>query len=468
MSAHANKSMTASSPLATAPLTTAVVGLGISGMSCLRHLAATDTLVVIDDRAAPPNLAAAQGVVPDASFYVGEQAQSAERWQGVDRVVLSPGVAANDPVLVGSEALLRCSDIDLFMEAAAAPVIGITGTNGKSTVTALLGHILSELGVQVRVGGNLGEPALDLLTDTAQAYVLELSSFQLEHSGDLVLAAATVLNVSADHLDRHGDMTTYAKIKRQIYACALLCVGNADDAATLPAAPSGVLRTFGCEQADWGLLQNSASVELVHAGKVFASAQNFALAGQHNMLNVLASFALVAELGLPGQPQFVGNEARYVAAAASFAGLAHRAEFVRELDGVRYINDSKATNVGASIAALAGYAEAQPGCASTPRVVLLAGGQGKGADFSPLSKVAASCVKHALVFGEDAALIASALSGATAVTHCDDFTAAVSAARRLAVSGDTVLLAPACASFDMFSSFTARGERFCELVEAFA
>jgi len=181
-------------------VTTAVVGLGLSGMSCLRHLSGKDALVVIDDRDAPANLIDAKRDFPQAQFFVGQDAALPHRWQGVQRVVLSPGVAANDPVLEGSEDLPRLSDIDLFMLESRAPVIGITGTNGKSTVTALLGHMLQELGVAVRIGGNLGEPALDLLTESAQLYVLELSSFQIEHSQNLELAAATVLNVSADHL----------------------------------------------------------------------------------------------------------------------------------------------------------------------------------------------------------------------------------------------------------------------------
>jgi len=447
-------------------LTTAVVGLGVSGMSCLRHLSPTNPLVVIDDRDAPVNLPAAQRAFPQAKFFVGQDAALPQRWQGVEQVVLSPGVAANDPVLAGSEALPRFSDIDLFMLEARAPVVGVTGTNGKSTVTALLGHLLSKLGVAVRVGGNLGEPALDLLAESAQLYVLELSSFQIEHSQSLPLAAATVLNLSADHLDRHGSIANYAAIKRQIYAQANFAVANADDVLTHPEAKiadqDARFVTFGkSASALWQLEVQSGRWLLKHKGQVFAESGDFALSGQHNLLNLLAAFALVAELDLPDVPAFDKAPERYVTAARDFTGLEHRAEFVRELHGVRYVNDSKATNVGACVAALAGFA-----LGSVRSVVLLAGGQGKSADFAPLGPATASCVKTAILFGEDAGLLEQVLAPHTETRRFADFSAAVTAAQQAAVAGDTVLLAPACASFDMFASFAARGEQFRDLVGA--
>jgi len=447
-------------------VTTAVVGLGLSGMSCLRHLSTTDALVVIDDRDAPANLGDAKRAFPEAKFFVGQDASLPQRWQGVERVVLSPGVAANDPVLAGSEALPRFSDIDLFMLEARAPVIGVTGTNGKSTVTALLGHLLQELGVVVRIGGNLGEPALNLLSESAQLYVLELSSFQIEHSQGLALAAATVLNLSADHLDRHGSMANYAAIKRRVYALAEIGVSNADDSLTHPeqkADARGFRSTsFGiAENAQWRLETRPDSCVLMHNGSVFAEASDFALTGQHNLLNLLAAFALVSELGLPDVPSFDADPQHYVNAARGFTGLEHRAEFIRELRGVRFINDSKATNVGACVAALSGFADS-----SQAKVVLLAGGQGKAADFAPLGLAAEGCVKTAILFGEDAELLDRALSGHTVTRRCADFADAVSTAAQVAQTGDTVLLAPACASFDMFKSFAERGERFRELVEA--
>jgi len=269
-------------------MTTAVVGLGISGMSCLRHLVASDDLVVIDSRAEPVNLERARSDFPQAKFFLGATnaatiaaTSGTSRWQGVDRVVVSPGIAPTDPLLAGAEALPRMSDIDLFAAATNAPVIGITGTNGKSTVTALVGHMLRELGLQVGVGGNLGEPALDLLQHDADAYVLELSSFQIEHSAALKLAAATVLNLSVDHLDRHGSMQEYGAIKRRIYAEADFCVVNADDPQT-QSPPESVHSAFGtAAMADWGL---SSAGELQFQGKTFAEAGDFALAGQHNLL----------------------------------------------------------------------------------------------------------------------------------------------------------------------------------------
>jgi len=452
-------------------LTTAVVGLGVSGMSCLRFLAPRDHLVVVDSRAQPASLERAQSDFPNARFFVGVDGADARRWQGVDRVVVSPGIAPDDALLAGSEALPRLSDIDLFVAATSAPVIAVTGTNGKSTVTALVGHMLREFGLQVGVGGNLGEPALDLLRADTDAYVLELSSFQIEHSGLLPLAAATVLNLSVDHMDRHGSMVEYGAIKRRIYTGAGFCVVNADDTQTHAGTNSHFCSFGSGHSADWGL---SASGELQFQGATFASVEEFSLTGRHNMLNVLAAIALIAPTSsriaknLSGLPPFVANERRYVSAAASFKGLPHRAEFVREVAGVRYVNDSKATNVGASVAALAGFPKSCSARGDSPGVVLLAGGVGKDADFTPLGRAAAGRVKTALLFGEDAAGLERALSGQVPVELCAGFAVAVERARALATAGDTVLLAPACASFDMFANFMERGDRFRELVEAFA
>lgn len=457
--------------MARARTTTAVVGLGISGMSCLRFLADSDDLLVIDSRQAPANLAQAQADFSQAQFFVGDRSRDTQRWQRVDRVVVSPGIAPDDPLLAGSEGLPRLSDIDLFIEAATAPVIGITGTNGKSTVTALVGHMLRELGLQVGVGGNLGEPALDLLRAGTDVYVLELSSFQLEHSAALKLAAATVLNLSADHLDRHGSMAEYGAVKRRIYAAADFCVVNADDAQTQDVENSESCSFGVSDVADWRL---GPDAQLQFQGATFASAEQFSLTGQHNMLNVLAAMALIAPVeqrsaaAVTGLPIFRGNEERYVAAAAEFSGLPHRAEFVREYADVRYVNDSKATNVGACVAALAGFPRACASKGQTPVVVLLVGGQGKEADFAPLGRAAAGCVKTAIAFGEDASALVQALDGQVLVESSLSFEAAVERARQVADAGDTVLLAPACASFDMFENFMARGDRFKELVGAFA
>lgn len=453
--------------MATPKLTTAVVGLGLTGLSVLRHLHASDHLVVIDSREQPANLADTQREYPQAQFFIGAQSSAAQRWHNVDRVVVSPGIAPEDPLLAGSESLPTLSDIDLFAASASAPIIGITGTNGKSTVTALVGHLLQEFGLSVGVGGNLGEPALDLLHAGTEVYVLELSSFQIEHSGELPLAVATVLNLSVDHLDRHGSMAGYGAIKRRIYGGANVCVVNADDSQTQADSALQCVSFGKGANAQWALGDNS---ELLHQGECFAVADDFAIAGQHNLLNVLAALALVASAAavLPAVPAFTGNEARYVAAASGFAGLEHRAEFIRELAGVRYVNDSKATNVGACVAALAGFPIRCGSQDHAPGVILLAGGQGKGADFAPLGPAAAGRVKTALVFGEDASLLAAALGEHTTVEASPTLEAALERARSVARAGDTVLLAPACASFDMFSSFMARGDRFRELVEAFA
>lgn len=447
---------------------TAIVGLGVSGLSCLRYLHGREPLVVVDSRSEPPMLAAARAAFPEVEFRLG---QAPADWHGIERLVLSPGVAVDDHLLDGSEGLPRTSDIDLFVAAADAPIIGITGTNGKSTVTALVGHILANLGVRAAIGGNLGEPALELLAEAPEVYVLELSSFQLEHAAPLPLAAAAVLNVSPDHLDRHGTLEQYAALKRRIFSRAGACVFNADDSATTPrsverlASDEGLRCSFGTDGAADFQLQDGVSGPqfALPAGQVDAlTAGSFA--GRHNQLNLLAALALVAAARLP---QLAGNAVaaeRYVEAAADFGGLAHRCEVVAERAGVTFVNDSKATNVGACIAALDGLS----GCATRRRILLLAGGVGKGADFSPLATAVQQHVKQALLFGVDAQLLEDALVGAAPVAQYPTLDAAVTAAAQAAETGDVVLLAPACASFDMFDNFEARGTAFRQLVEALA
>ncbi len=455
---------------------TAIIGLGVSGLSCLRFLYGRSDcgpLVVFDSRVAPPGLAAARAEFGNVDYQLG--GCRAPDWSRIKRLIVSPGIAPTDPLLRGSEHLQRLSDIDLFTGAAAAPIVGITGTNGKSTVTALLGHMFKKLGFDVPVGGNLGQPALDLLDPRAQAYVLELSSFQLENSSSLSLAVATVLNLSDDHLDRHGTIAAYGAIKRRIYTDASICVFNLDDPATFPKRPASppqasvqTQSSFGSQSADWSVQQTNSQVQLIHKGTAFADAAEFGLVGRHNQFNLLAAFALTDALArasvLPQLTNFAANPAAYVRAARGFKGLVHRCELIAEIDGVRYVNDSKATNVGACVAALEGLGSR---CAQRqPRIILLAGGQGKGANFSPLVAPIQRHTKLVLLFGEDARLLDAVLPQNVARAHSHDLRAAVVQARAAALPGDLVLLAPACASFDMFDDFGARGDAFRSCVES--
>lgn len=436
---------------------TAIIGMGVTGFSCLRYLAGRDALTVLDTRDEPPNGAAARAACPAAEFRFGASSASFD-FAGVERVVVSPGIGLDHPLVqrARSAGARIESDIDLFCQSARAPVYAITGTNGKSTVTALTGHVLAQLGRSPGVGGNLGEPALDLLSDDRDCYVLELSSFQLERMAAQPFEAAVILNVTDDHLDRHGTLESYAAAKRRIFTCARRAVANRDDPATRPAEPVPELVTFGADRpgaGHWGIGDCDGVAHLLHGDAAVMPVADLPLDGRHNALNVLAVFALVAGPGI--------SDAQLAHAVQGFTGLPHRCRVVAEKHGVTYIDDSKATNVGATLAALDGLA-----ADGARRLVLIAGGEGKGADFSPLADPVRRHVKAVVLLGRDAPLLAQALDGAAPVERVSDMPAAVQAAARAAVAGDVVLLSPACASLDMFRNYAARGDAFAAAVEA--
>lgn len=452
-------------PSATPPrgVRTAIVGLGVTGLSCLRYLAPEEPLLVLDTRDAPPNAAAARRLAPDATFLFGGATSSVD-FRGIERVLVSPGVSLGHQ-LVGRAAAAGArveSDIDLFCQAADAPVYAITGTNGKSTVTALTGHLLQHLGRQPGVGGNLGEAALDLLSEAHDCYVLELSSFQLERMGSYPFRAASVLNVSEDHLDRHGNLAAYAQSKRRIYARAERAVANRADPHTWPDNSVPELVTFAADvpsPGNWGVGAGRGGrctdPSLLHGDEPVLRAADLPLAGAHNVLNVLAAFALVATEETA--------DADLAEAVLSFRGLPHRCEKVAEVAGVSYVDDSKATNVGAALAALEGLAGS-----GAPRLVLIAGGDGKDADFSPLTDPLGRLVKAAVVLGRDAERIAAVVPDTVPCVRVADMDEAVAAATRAAAAGDIVLLSPACASLDMFENYIERGRAFRTAVESLA
>lgn len=442
---------------------TAIIGMGVTGYSCLRYLAGRDELLLLDTRDNPPHGAAARQACPEAIAAFGADA-CREHFEDVDRVIVSPGVELDHPLVERARAagVLVESDIDLFCQAARAPIYAVTGTNGKSTVTALAGHLLAELGTNPGVGGNLGEPALDLLREPRDCYVLELSSFQLERMNRYPFRAATILNVSEDHLDRHGSLQRYAESKQRIYAQAHRAVANRGDTGTLPNSDVAELVTFGTDRPDpghWGVGAVDGKVCLLRGTEAVMALADLPLAGMHNALNVLAAFALVARDDTAS--------ADLAAAAAAFRGLPHRCQPVAERDGVVYIDDSKATNVGAALAALEGLAGdgvQRP----SPHLVLIAGGDGKGADFTPLAAGVRRFVKTVVLLGRDAPRLQEALKGSVPITRVDDMAQAVAAARDAAQPGDVVLLSPACASLDMFANYAARGAAFAAAVEALA
>lgn len=430
---------------------TAIIGLGVTGFSCLRYLAGKDELLVLDTRDAPPHGQQAQAGWPDVDYRFGAAA-CRESFAGVDRVVVSPGISLEHELVrrAADAGAVLVSDIDLFCQAARAPVYAITGTNGKSTVTALAGHLLSALGRSPGVGGNLGEPALDLLADERDCYVLELSSFQLERMDGYGFHAAALLNVTDDHLDRHGSLAAYTASKRRIYRGARHAVANRDDALTGPDTEVGDLVTFGLDApaaGHWGFRASDARQTLCRGDDAFIELADLPLAGVHNGLNVLAACALVAV----DPPCELADLA---AALAGFRGLAHRCQQVASVRGVAFVDDSKATNVGAALAALAGLG------GSRRNLILIAGGDGKGADFAPLAGPVRQFVKSVVLLGRDAPLLEQALRGAAPITRVVDMPEAVAAAMAAAAPGDTVLLSPACASLDMYRDYAARGDAF--------
>jgi len=441
------------SPAANSERRALVVGLGKTGLSCARFLAARAVEVAVtDSRAAPPGLEALREALPDAAVFLGAFDEAA--FAHADTIVLSPGVSRREPLVRAAEARGAevIGDIELFARHADAPVVAITGSNGKSTVTTLVGEMARAAGRDARVGGNLGIPALELLVEgeAPDLYVLELSSFQLETTYSLNAAAAAVLNVSEDHLDRYDGMDDYVAAKARIFQGEGAAVINADDprvAALAAQLPAGRVVRFGLGEpadGDFGVRTREGAPWLCRGEEPLLAVAELGLSGWHNVANALAALALGEAAGLARAPM--------LASLREFTGLAHRSQFVAERDGVAWFNDSKGTNVGATLAALRGL----PG----ERIVLIAGGQGKGQDFSPLRPVVTERGRAVVLIGEDASLIETALQGAVPVEHAGDMAAAVACARRLARPGDSVLLSPACASFDMFAGYEQRGEVF--------
>ncbi|MEM8490899.1 MAG: UDP-N-acetylmuramoyl-L-alanine--D-glutamate ligase [Pseudomonadota bacterium] len=433
---------------------TVVVGLGVTGLSVARHLQRVGRpFTIVDSRENPPELEVFQREMPGVPLFFGAQAYAAI--EGAADLIVSPGIALSEPWIqhaVDGGSRIR-GDIDLFTEAAQAPVVGITGSNAKSTVTALLGAMAAHAGRKVGVGGNIGTPALDTLAQERQLYVTELSSFQLERSGELALDVATILNVSPDHLDRHASLSAYVEAKRRIFLGARCVVFNPEIPGTVPpspmSTPSIIWRMSEPAGEEFGLREIAGQTWLMNGVQPLLATQELALPGRHNQANALAALALGTAAHLPLESM--------LEVLRSFKGLSHRCELIAEEFGVRWINDSKATNVGATLAAIEGFGDPHA-------LILIAGGQGKGADFSPLADAIGRYCRHVLLFGEAAQEIGEHLRDAVDVTLCIDLAEAVVNAQAQVLRGDTVLFSPACASFDQFANFVERGEAFRTLV----
>ncbi len=433
---------------------TLVVGLGKTGLSVVRYLRALgEAVVVVDSRDIPPGLGELNKEYSDVECYTG--AFDAALFVHAHRIVVSPGVSLTEPALIEAKNnnIEIIGDIDLFAHEVMAPVVGITGSNGKSTVTTLLAMMAAQAGKHSVASGNIGLPVLDSLEDDIDLYVLELSSFQLETLQYLPMKAAVVLNISADHLDRYENLTAYAMSKQVIYENAEILVVNKDDelASRVSASADNLLAfTLNKPEAnEFGLCESSdKAVNLCFGEQPLIAADQLKIKGSHNLQNALAALALGHAIGLPFTSM--------VETLKEFKGLRHRTQFVAEIDGVNWINDSKATNVGAAIAALIGL----PGTH-----VLIAGGEAKGADFSQLAEVIKEHCRAVVLMGKDAENIRAVLPDFIPVEMVTDMQAAVLAAQSLAIPGDNVLLAPACASFDMFENFEQRGDVFIQAVE---
>lgn len=452
-----------------------VLGLGESGRAMAHWCAhAGARLRIADTRREPPGLAELTPLAGEGC-HVG--AFSDSLLEGIDCVAVSPGVAWDTPLLQTARArgLRVVGEMALLADALAARaastgerphVIAITGTNGKTTATALTAALCQAAGLDAVAAGNISPAALAVALEREQAqqawpqcWVLELSSFQIESMGALQPDVAVVLNVTDDHLDRHGSMAAYAAIKQQVLLAARIAVVNRDDPLVAKmAAADGSSVSFGSDapprEQDWGLQEYGGRTWLCRGSARIVAQDVLQLAGRHNALNVQAALALVAALGLPLE--------QVLPRLQRFAGLPHRmVEVARRADDVVFFNDSKGTNVGATVAALQGLGRP---------AVLIAGGDGKGQDFAPLAQSVAQFARAVVLFGRDAEIIAAALqpvvaSGAITLARARDLDDAVNQAAALAQPGDAVLLSPACASLDMFRSYAQRGELFVAAVQ---
>ena len=428
-----------------------IVGLGETGYSVAKYLyAAGIEFEVTDSDVAPGRLSDLKALVPGAQLYSLESGLL----QRADEIILSPGVPLSLPVLqeARSKGITLTGDVAMFGELARAPIVAITGSNGKSTVTSMVGVLASSQLSGVKVAGNIGTPCLDVLAASASLYVLEVSSFQLEVATSLSVKVAACLNLSPDHLDRYARVEDYYKTKGNIYNRCEIAVVNRNCAIEFD-TPADATISFGTNAPEndtqFGLVGAENNPVLTQGSTELMLAGDLQIKGKHNVQNALAALAIgyAADLEMGAMVEDLKE----------FQGLAHRCEWVGDFSGVTYVNDSKATNIGASISAVEGFAQ-------TKNIVLILGGEGKGADFTLMAQAIGDCVKRVLVFGRAADEIQTALQDVVAVQLVDSFNAVVDEAIGAAESGDIVLFSPACASFDMFENYQVRGDEFKRLL----
>jgi len=436
-----------------------IIGLGQTGLSCVRFLVKQGyTVAVMDTREQPPGLVTLQTEYPEVIIHVG--GLDSDWLKQADVIVISPGVDPRIPEIVAarSAGIELVGDIELFARYANAPIVAITGSNGKSTVTTLLAEMVVQAGQTMRVGGNLGTPALDLLCEPApDFYIVELSSFQLETVTSLNAFAATVLNVSPDHLDRYDSVQDYQMAKERIFNGDGVMVINRDDLIVNKLErPNRNQISFGLkasEGVDFGVIDKNGKQWLAEGHQTLIAVEDLKIVGKHNTANALAALALGSAMGLP-MPDMLD-------ALKQYSGLPHRCRLVADNKQIRWFNDSKATNVGASIAAIEGLE-------SSGRIILIAGGVGKDQDFSVLTSTLKQHVHTVILIGRDSKLIAKVVPEEVKIYYAITMHDAVTKAQEIASVGDSILLSPACASFDMFSGYDERGNVFEAAVEAIA
>lgn len=429
-----------------------VVGLGVTGLSCARFLSRHAVpFIVADSRQQPPGIDELCKSLPDVEIYTGEFNPALFNKAGT--LIVSPGISIQQPLFTTARqnGANIIGDIELFAQQVEAPVIAVTGSNGKTTVTSLLGEMARHAGVNVQVGGNIGTPVLDLLEDAkTELYVLELSSFQLETTYSLDAVATTILNITEDHMDRYTGLDDYTAAKARIFQGKGTVIANLDDARVMNVV-SGVQQRkcigFSLKQPtneNYGVCQIDNAAWLCKGQQTLLPVAELRIKGTHNVANALAALAMgeLAGLSMPAMLETL----------RVYQGLPHRMQWLAEHNGVNWFNDSKATNVGATVAAIDGFSDS--------KVILIAGGQGKGQDFAPLTEVLRKRVSTMLLLGEDAKEIARVIPENVNTLFVNDMQEAVATANSIARPGDIVLLSPACASFDMFNGYEQRGEVF--------
>lgn len=442
-----------------------IIGLGETGLSCARYFSRDrkwhKEFALLDSRLNPPHLLTFKKQFPDVPLYLGPF--NPQLLQQAKELIVSPGVDLSEPVFaeaIAKTGIRPMGDIELFAQKARAPIIAITGTNAKGTVTTLVADMVQASRQTAKVGGNIGNPALDLLQENKpNFYVLEISSFQLETTYSLKAKVATILNISPDHLDRHKNLENYTQSKQRIYADCKIAVYNQDDLLTRPFShfkPKEIL-SFGLKRPkpnseEFGLQLFNKKIYLARGNNRLLPVDKLFIKGKHNWANALAALTIGAAIQLPLNAM--------LEALCQFKGLTHRCQWIKEEKGVAWYNDSKATNVGATIAAIQGLGPAIRG-----KIVLIAGGLGKGADFNLLKHSIKRNVKTAILIGQDTPLLKKALESDTVTQVARDLAHAVSLAQKAASNGDAVLLSPACASMDMFKNYEERGDIFMQLVK---